>query len=72
MGNETQGQGHYNRKIQPKLGGKEGFPQKAIFKDKDGSKRVQRSYSRKVHDTCEQETKRRSVLLEHSKQEERW
>lgn len=34
MGNETQGQGHCNRKIQPKLGGKEGFPQKAIFRIK--------------------------------------
>lgn len=50
----------------------ESFPQKVTSMDKDGSKHMQRPYSRKVHDTLEQETKRRSVSLEPSKQEKRW
>lgn len=50
----------------------ESFPQKVTSMDKDGSKHMRRHYSRKVHDTLEQETKRRSVSLEPSTQEKRW
>lgn len=49
----------------------ESYPQKVTSMDKDGSKHMQRPYSRKVHDTLEQETKR-SVLPEPRKQEKRW
>lgn len=44
---KRKGQVNINRKIQPKQGGERWlFPQKVTFKDKDGSKHIQRSYSK--------------------------